>query len=132
MTNKTHRIQLRQGDVYLQQIDKLPDGAKEVPLEGGRIVLAHGEATGHAHAIADHVEARAPAMGPIAAAEIAEALIARCKAKLFEAGGDRYLVVEEPVSLTHEEHEPHVIPPGVYELPIQCEFDASIARRVAD
>ena len=121
-------LQLRQGDVFLQRIGKLPAGAVEVPNERGRIVLAHGEVTGHAHAIADHVET----VGATAAAEIAEALIARCKAKLYEHGGDRYLVVDEPVNLTHEEHSPHIIPPGVYEIPVQVEHTSEFVRVVAD
>ena len=133
MKRKQQEVQLRQGDVYLRRVEKLPDGAKPVSLEGGRIVLAHGEATGHAHAIADHGQDVKPA-GEAAAAEIVEALIARHqgKARLYEHRGDRFLVVEEPVNLTHEEHTPHLIPPGVYEVPVQMEYDARIMRRVAD
>lgn len=41
----------RQGDVLIERIDSVPDDAQPVPLEDGRIVLAHGEVTGHAHAI---------------------------------------------------------------------------------
>lgn len=138
MSKKLQRVQLRQGDVYLQQIDKLPAGAKEIPLEGGRIVLAHGEATGHAHAIdarsAAYDDAMVDARGQARAKEIADATIALAsrRARLFEAGGDRFLVVEEPVSLTHEEHTAHEIPPGIYEIPVQCEFDAALMRRVQD
>ena len=40
----------RQGDVLLRQVAKLPAKATSVKNEG-RIVLAHGEVTGHAHAI---------------------------------------------------------------------------------
>ena len=46
------RATIRQGDVVLFPVSKLPNGCKEVPNEKGRIVLAHGEVTGHAHAIA--------------------------------------------------------------------------------
>lgn len=127
----TKAPQLRQGDVFLRPVSKLPDGATEIPLEGGRIVLAHGEVTGHAHAISDHGQ-RAESIGATAAAEIVDALIARCRAKLYEHNGDRYLVVSEPVSLSHEEHSAHTIPPGIYEVPVQCEFDSSLARRVSD
>tara|TARA_Y100000034_G_C6827071_1_gene372997 strand:+ start:637 stop:969 length:333 start_codon:yes stop_codon:yes gene_type:complete len=47
--------QFRQGDVLVQRlkIRKLPAGFKPVPREGGRVILAHGEVTGHAHALAD-------------------------------------------------------------------------------
>lgn len=115
-------MQARQGDVFLQPVAALPQGAVEVPLDNGRVVLAYGEVTGHAHAIRVTSEA--------AAAEITEALIARCR--LYEHKGDRYLVVSEPVSLTHEEHTAHTLPPGVYEVPVQCEYDARLMRRVAD
>lgn len=49
---------IRQGDVGLLavEVDDADLGA-EVPREGGRIVLAHGEATGHAHAVS-HPKAR--------------------------------------------------------------------------
>lgn len=127
-------LQIRQGDVFLHQVDRLPDGAIEVPAERGRIVLAYGEVTGHAHAIVDHGQQQlsAPMIGETAAAEVVEALIARCKAKLYAHRGDRFLVVEEPVNLTHEEHTPHIIPPGVYEIPVQMEYDAATMRRVTD
>ena len=118
---------IRQGDVLLQPATSLPTGCAPVPLDKGRIVLAYGEVTGHAHAIADHIT-----VGPEAAAEIAEAAIAR--AKLWRApDGSRYLEVSEPVTLTHEEHTAHTIPPGVYRLPSQVEYVApEIVRQVAD
>lgn len=121
-------LSIRQGDVYLHRVDKLPEGATLLPGQNVKIVLALGEATGHHHRIEDHVIELA------AAAEITEALIARhqVKARLYEHAGDRYLVVDEPVTLLHEEHLPQILPPGIYELPQQMEYDASIMRRVAD
>lgn len=47
-------IQYRQGDVLLVRIDNDDtEGYVEVPRDAGRVVLAYGEATGHAHAIYD-------------------------------------------------------------------------------
>lgn len=43
----------RQGDVMIVPVDRVPDGLKSVPLENGRVILAHGERTGHAHALVD-------------------------------------------------------------------------------
>lgn len=43
-------LQIRQGDVYLFQVDKLPDAEQCKPV-GKNHVLAYGEATGHCHAI---------------------------------------------------------------------------------
>jgi hypothetical protein len=116
---------IRQGDVALFPVAKLPEGCTEVPNDNGRIVLAYGEVTGHAHAIADHISAEA-------ASEIADAAIAR--ARLWQApNGDRFLEVKAPVSLSHEEHATHVLPPGIYEVPVQVEMTtANTARRVAD
>lgn len=125
--------QIRQGDVQLQPVAKLPEGCKELPPEGNRIVLAHGEVTGHAHAIYDHI--MQPEVTPGAADEIAEAAIARAKtkARLWAApDGSRYLEVSEAVTLKHEEHDPHVIPPGIFHLPQQMEYQPKELTRVAD
>jgi hypothetical protein len=43
-------MQYRQGDVFIEEISDLPDG-KELPREPKGAILAHGEATGHAHAV---------------------------------------------------------------------------------
>ena len=43
---------VRQGDVLLVAVEAVPDDAVEQPRQG-RLVLAEGEATGHAHAIAE-------------------------------------------------------------------------------
>ena len=114
---------IRQGDVLLTPVSALPKGCAEVPLDKGRIVLAYGEVTGHAHAIADHAQERAT--------EIAEAAIAR--AKLWQLpNGERYLEVLEPVTLKHEEHTQHTIAPGIYQVPRQMEYSPAALRRVED
>ena len=43
----------RQGDVLVQRINAtdVPAKAEEIPRDGGRVVLAYGEVTNHAHAI---------------------------------------------------------------------------------
>lgn len=122
-----HPLVIRQGDVALVSVASLPAGCTAVPLDAGRIVLAYGEVTGHAHAIRIEI-------GPEAAAEIAGAAIARAKARLWQAqDGSRYLEVAEPVSLTHEEHTAHTIHPGVYELPVQVSWDTEHGvRQVED
>jgi len=121
---KSKTLTIRQGDVALIQVASLPQGCTLVPLDKGRIVLAYGEVTGHAHAIADHgIDERA--------AEIADAAIAR--ARLWVApSGERFLEVREPVTLRHEEHTQHTIPPGIYKQPAQVEYTPAELRRVAD
>lgn len=145
----TKLLQIRQGDVQIQQVTKLPAGCTEIKSEGGRIVLAHGEVTGHAHAIYDHLKKESerstydatfdavsqttPREG--AAKEVAEAAIARAqaKARLWKApNGERYLEVVETVTLRHEEHTQHTLPPGIYQLPTQVEYTPAELRRVAD
>ena len=50
----------RQGDVAIFRVADV-EGGDEIPREGGRVVLAHGEVTGHSHAIAEkHVTHRRP------------------------------------------------------------------------
>ena len=136
------RQAIRQGDVLILPVDKLPDGCTEVPNDKGRIVLAYGEVTGHAHAIADHRRLTAAAAVRVSAleteahaeaiaAELADAAIAR--AKLWRApSGERYLEVSESVTLKHEEHTEHTISPGIYRIPQQVEYTPAELRRVAD
>lgn len=125
---KTKTLTIRQGDVALIQVDAMPQGCKPVPLDKGRIVLAYGEATGHAHAIADHGISKADENRAV---EIADAAIAR--ARLWVApNGERFLEVREPVTLKHEEHTEHTIPPGIYKQPTQVEYTPAELRRVED
>lgn len=134
MKKQTNLLQLRQGDVQIQQVTALPAGCTEVPAEGNRIVLAHGEVTGHAHAIYDHKPAQRQA-APGAADEIAQAAIARAQAKarlLVAPNGERFLEVRETVTLRHEEHTAHTLPPGIYHLPTQVEYTPAELRRVED
>jgi len=109
-TMKTPKI-YRQGDVLLRAVAAIPQGAKDVTPEG-RIVLAYGEVTGHAHAIDD----APPAVKP----------------KLWDAGAERFLQVVETTSLKHEEHAPVEIAPGNYQVINQVEYAPEEIRRVAD
>jgi hypothetical protein len=126
--------QIRQGDVQLEPVSKLPAGCTEVAPDGKRIVLAYGEVTGHAHAIYDHVVVPNH-RAELAAEEIADAAIARAqtKARLWQApSGIRYLEVTEAVTLKHEEHTAHTLNPGIYKLPCQVEYSPQELRRVED
>lgn len=116
---------IRQGDVALVPVKALPSGCTEIPLVKGRIVLAFGEVTGHAHAIADW-------KGAGKLAKDAIGLAGRRARLLADKDGNRYLEVGAPVTLKHEEHTEHVIPSGLYEIPDQMEHTAERMRRVAD
>jgi hypothetical protein len=97
--------------VLLVPIEMMPDDIERVPPEADRVVLAHGEATGHAHAI--------------------EAV----RASLWEArNGSRFLRVDRTCKLLHEEHDPIQLPPGAYRVIRQVEYVPGpvIARTVVD
>jgi hypothetical protein len=105
--------QVRQGDVLLEPVTSVPDGARPVPRDAGRVVLAYGEVTGHAHAI------RTPG------------------ATLLADGDERYLRVPAPATLGHEEHAAIELVPGTYRVVIQREYvppevSPAAFRRVVD
>ena len=89
----------RQGDVLLVRRTAKPRNARPVERDNGRIVLAEGEATGHAHAIWDP------------------------EVDLVETANARYLYVEgDTAELVHEEHATITLSTGVYEVIRQREF----------
>lgn len=101
----------RQGDVLLIAVSAIPAGAKDItPTDN--IILALGEATGHAHAV--QTSKRAP------------------KAKLWDAGAERFLQVMEATSLRHEEHSEIPLPLGKYQVILQTEYHPQELRRVSD
>lgn len=105
--------QVRQGDVLLVPVARVPYRTHAIPRDRGRVVLAYGEVTGHAHAIRS--------LG----------------AALLELRGERYLQVSAAVTLEHEEHGPIDIAPGAYRVVIQREYvpadvDEPGVRRVVD
>lgn len=103
------RWMARQGDVLLIAVGRIPK-SKSVPTEAGRVILAHGEVTGHAHAIGDP--------------DVAE---------LLETGdGARFLRVTHEAELRHEEHDTVTIPPGRYRVIRQREYSPEEIRNVAD
>ena len=77
----------------------------------GRVILAHGEATGHAHAIKAEGAAlfRDPKLMTI----------------FMKVSGDA-------VALEHDEHKTITIPPGNYRVIRQREYSPSEIRNVAD
>lgn len=103
----------RQGDVMVRSVAKIPNNAQTVENQG-RIVLAHGEVTGHAHAI-DVAEAVEYTMAEAAGA-------VRRFLKVFEGGA----------RLKHEEHATIPLPPGLYEIVQQREYSPEEIRNVAD
>ena len=104
---KTVVNQFRQGDVLITP-RAVPAEAERVAA-GGRIVLAEGEATGHAHAI-----------------------LATDDAEMLRRDADTYLRVKSPVEVRHEEHGSITVPPGEYLIRRQVESWMDEVRQVAD
>lgn len=102
---------LRQGDILLVPVDEIPKGLRPVPREQGRMVLAHGEVTGHAHVIEGD------------AVFLAEDL---------EEMEGRFLKVEQDAELVHDEHSTLKVPAGSYEVRRQREYAPEAPIRVAD
>ena len=107
MKNLIHQ----QGDVLLYLAKALPNGARRIQADLPSIVLAEGEATGHAHRIE-----------------------ATPDVELYEKDGTMYLRVLAESKLTHEEHAAHLVAPGVYEVGRIREVDpfSSEIRTVMD
>jgi hypothetical protein len=112
---KAKEMIFRQGDVLLQLVSSLPAGAKDVTPDD-RIVLAHGEVTGHAHALYEPLTKSTPAG----------------KARMWDAGAERYLQVLETTALQHEEHAAIPLRPGFYRVVQQREYHPEAIRQVAD
>ena len=109
----------RQGDVLIVPVSRnaITGNRTTVPRDNGRVVLAYGEVTGHAHAIAD--------LG----------------AELIRLeNGEEFLLTENGVSLKHEEHG--IIPlskdtwidpdQGTYRIVHQREYTPQGLRNVQD
>lgn len=150
----------RQGDVLFIPINKIPKDAKAVTRDNrGRIVLAEGEKTGHAHAVCD------PAAELFAAADLAEMsdrfvrVIAkeageidawRClntrtqdvfhipayePCERVEALPDTEIIGREAVVgvvVEHEEHVHTVLPSGDWVVRQKREYQPEAPRRVMD
>ena len=102
----------RQGDVLIVATGSIPKGAKPVDREDGKVVLAHGEVTGHAHVI-DSPDVL------FLAADVDEM-------------ADRFLRVEQECQVVHDEHDPVTLPPGNYRVRRQREYAPEAIRNVAD
>lgn len=96
---------VRQGDVLLVPVRAVPKRSEPVGRERGQLILALGEATGHAHVVES------------ASAELVSA----------DDAHELYLLVHgpEPVTLEHEEHDPIPLERGVYQVVRQREYEPS-------
>ena len=100
----------RQGDVWIEEVKQMPAGLDSVPRENGKLVLAHGEVTGHMHAIAE------------------------MDAEMFtEKDGTLYLRAPSGCTVTHQEHAPVTLPAGkTYRVIRQREYTSGMVQKVLD
>jgi hypothetical protein len=105
---------VRQGDVLLVRVDKLPTGAVRRQGTEGRIVVEVGEATGHAHTL-DPVSVEA------------YDVVSEAGAIVYQA----YRVLQR-TPLTHDEHPAIVLEPGIWERWYQVESDGEAERQIRD
>lgn len=111
---------IRQGDILLVPTSRIPADLSAVPVDRGRVVLAYGEATGHAHLLD-------PRDAVLLASDMREM-------------AERFLRVERETQLLHAhvdtlkpgDHEPLTIPPGDYRVIRQREYAPEAARYVSD
>ncbi len=99
----------RQGDVLLIPAT-IPQAARPVGADSSRLVLAEGEATGHAHTVL------------------------ASEAELYETANsaERWLRVHVRATLTHQEHGAIALPAGDYRVVRQREYSPEAIRQVAD
>ena len=99
---------VQQGDVLLRLISEKPSGKT---IAKGRCVIAHGE-SGHSHVI-DAPES---------------------DAQLIQDGERMLLELTASANLTHEEHKPIALSPGLYEIGRVNEYDylSKMVRKVVD
>ncbi len=107
---------IRQGDVLVRRVrDDDRDITKMAPVaaEAGRVVLAHGEVTGHHHSFA-----------------------MSSRVALFRedgSGSGLFLsITGASALLEHQEHTALPVQPGLHEVVRQRLFTSGMAQRVAD
>jgi hypothetical protein len=99
----------RQGDVLIQQVARIPSDAVKQKAKG-RIILAHGEATGHHHSVGID------------------------RADWWKHGdSEQFLDVKSGgVAVEHQEHAAIELPPGKYRVTRQREYTPEAIRNVQD
>jgi hypothetical protein len=101
---------VRQGDVMLELVAKLPAGLVKQPADNGRVILARGEVTGHHHSLA---------------ADASEAWKGQTETEF-------YVEVDELSELVHQEHSAIAVEPGIYRVRKQREYSPQEIRSVRD
>lgn len=98
MKGDVFKMIYQQGDIIIEMISNLPEGAIPKKPVGKKHILAKGEATGHLHAVTDPVD-------------------------LYEKGDYYYISADYDFTVFHEEHNPVQIPKGIYVVRKVREYD---------
>lgn len=107
------KTQFRQGDVLIQRVDNIP---ANLTRQKGPPILAHGEVTGHAHAIEDK---EVKVWVPEGTGENVDASL-------------KFAEITKPTRVLHQEHAPIELEPGTYKIVRQREYSPAEIRRVQD
>ncbi|HZP23316.1 MAG TPA: hypothetical protein VFB04_07715 [Terriglobales bacterium] len=128
----------RQGDVAIQRIGSFPEGIKKAGHENGRVILAHGEVTGHAHSFSIKEAQKFTAEDGTELFEVKgspfdltlpilqrwrnQVKVRHPKKGIIEFNIDDVEIVGDEVRikgdfglLAHDEHHAHGVPAGLYQ-----------------
>jgi hypothetical protein len=121
-------ITARQGDVVLVRVNKLPEGVLATKRDQhGRIVLAHGERSGHGHAIRDK-----GVCGFRLASTTDDPTGVSGGVDYVEVGGSGATLAHEYASGQKAEHDEIVLASGIYRVQLQREYTPSAIVRAQD
>ena len=119
--NKNINQHYRQGDVLIERIAEIPTTA-EKQNKSSRIILAHGEVTGHHHALEIPDPADWWKQGEISTGNEKPARLA----------GELFVSLPAGGVVTHQEHAEIALPAGHYRIIRQREYSPEAIRNVAD
>ena len=108
-SNKSVSQTWQQGDILGKRLTSIPTGESKL-ISKGKLVLAEGEHTGHHHSLFEE------------------------SSELRQYGNTMVLDLKEEATLTHQEHGPITLEPGLWEVGKVQEYDyfAQMKRPVMD